>query len=59
MLAARAAATTQVIVINTTHERTTAEGGCWWEVAIPEVSLRPEVNQAHKGYVAAKQNQRL
>jgi 3D-(3,5/4)-trihydroxycyclohexane-1,2-dione acylhydrolase (decyclizing) len=59
MLAARAATTTQVIVINTTHERTTAEGGCWWEVAIPEVSLRPEVNQAHKAYVAAKQNQRL
>ncbi len=59
MRAARAASSTQVIVVNTTHERTTAEGGCWWEVAIPEVSLRPDVNQAHTAYVAAKQNQRL
>ncbi len=31
--AARAAARTQVIVIDTTHTRTTDDGGCWWEVA--------------------------
>ena len=58
MVAARAARKTQVIVIDTTHTRTT-DGGCWWEVAIPEVSQRSEVQQAHARYVAAKQDQRL
>ena len=58
MVAARAARKTQVIVIDTTHTRTT-DGGCWWEVAIPEVSQRSEVQQAHERYVTAKQDQRL
>ena len=48
----------QVIVIDTTHTRTT-DGGCWWEVAIPEVSVRPEVNAAHANHVAAQSGQRL
>jgi 3D-(3,5/4)-trihydroxycyclohexane-1,2-dione acylhydrolase (decyclizing) len=56
--AARAATRTQVIVIDTTHTRTTADGGCWWEVAIPEVSTRAEVGVAHAAYVAAKKDQR-
>ena len=59
MVAARAATKTQVLVIDTTHHRTTAEGGCWWEVAIPEVSVRPEVNEAFERYTAAKQAQRI
>jgi len=59
MVAARAATTTQVLVIDTTHTRTTAEGGCWWEVGIPEVSQRAEVREARLGYDAAKQQQRL
>jgi 3D-(3,5/4)-trihydroxycyclohexane-1,2-dione acylhydrolase (decyclizing) len=59
MVQARAATKTQVLVIDTTHTRTTDDGGCWWEVAIPEVSQRPEVDQAHARYVAAKQNQTL
>ncbi|MCX7276753.1 MAG: 3D-(3,5/4)-trihydroxycyclohexane-1,2-dione acylhydrolase (decyclizing) [Burkholderiales bacterium] len=59
MVAARAATKSQVIVIDTTHERTTAEGGCWWEVAIPEVSERPAVNEAFERYTAAKQTQRI
>lgn len=59
MVAARAASKTQVVVIDTTHHRTTAEGGCWWEVAIPEVSDRSEVNEAHTRYAAAKLEQRL
>ncbi len=58
MVAARAATRTQVIVINTTHTRTTDDGGCWWEVAIPEVSQRPEVDAAQAAYQAAKQQQR-
>ncbi len=58
MVAARAATRTQVIVIDTTHTRTTADGGCWWEVAIPEVSERAEVGAAHAAYVAAKKDQK-
>ncbi|MET3493510.1 3D-(3,5/4)-trihydroxycyclohexane-1,2-dione acylhydrolase (decyclizing) [Variovorax boronicumulans] len=57
--AARAASGTQVIVIDTTEERTTPDGGCWWEVAIPEVSARAEVNEARARYEAAKRDQKL
>jgi len=59
MRSARAARKTQVVVIDTTHTRTTEDGGCWWEVAIPEVSDRAEVATAHAAYVAAKKNQQL
>ena len=59
MVRARAAKHTQVLVIDTTHTRVTAEGGCWWEVAIPEVSERPEVNDAHARFLAAKPDQRI
>ncbi|MEO0003929.1 MAG: hypothetical protein RLZZ22_1621, partial [Pseudomonadota bacterium] len=58
MVKARAARRTQVIVIDTTHHRIT-DGGCWWEVAIPEVSDRAEVQQARAGYEQAQQGQRL
>ena len=58
MVKARQAQRTQVIVIDTTHTRTT-DGGCWWEVAIPEVSVRPEVNAAHANHVVAQSGQRL
>jgi 3D-(3,5/4)-trihydroxycyclohexane-1,2-dione acylhydrolase (decyclizing) len=57
MVTARAASKTQVLVIDTTHTRTTNDGGCWWEVAIPEVSERAEVNEAYARYSAAKQSQ--
>jgi 3D-(3,5/4)-trihydroxycyclohexane-1,2-dione acylhydrolase (decyclizing) len=59
MVKARAAKRTQVLVIDTTHTRVTAEGGCWWEVGIPEVSERPAVNAAYAGFLEAKQNQRV
>ena len=59
MVAARAAKTTQVIVIATTHSRITEDGGCWWEVGIPEVSQRSEVREAHARYLDAKTKQRL
>jgi 3D-(3,5/4)-trihydroxycyclohexane-1,2-dione acylhydrolase (decyclizing) len=58
MQKARAARRTQVLVIDTTPERTTDDGGCWWEVAVPEVSGRREVNEAEAAYRAAKQQQR-
>jgi len=55
---ARAATRTQVIVVATTHTRTTDDGGCWWEVGIPEVSERPEVAAAAAAARDAKQSQR-
>jgi 3D-(3,5/4)-trihydroxycyclohexane-1,2-dione acylhydrolase (decyclizing) len=59
MVKAREATTTQAIVIDTTHTRVTADGGCWWEVAIPEVSERTQVLDARKTYEKAKKSQRL
>lgn len=59
MVKARAAKRTQVLVIDTTHTRTTQEGGCWWEVGIPEVSERPGVNAAYAGFLSARNDQRV
>jgi 3D-(3,5/4)-trihydroxycyclohexane-1,2-dione acylhydrolase (decyclizing) len=59
LVAARAAPTTQVVVIDTTHTRVTGDGGCWWEVGIPEVSPRAGVREAHAGAIDAKTRQRL
>jgi 3D-(3,5/4)-trihydroxycyclohexane-1,2-dione acylhydrolase (decyclizing) len=59
MAEARRANKTQVLVITTTHTRTTPDGGCWWEVAIPEVSDRPEVQRARADYDAAKHHQSI
>jgi 3D-(3,5/4)-trihydroxycyclohexane-1,2-dione acylhydrolase (decyclizing) len=55
---ARAATSTQVIVIDTSPWRTTEDGGCWWEVAIPQVSPRAEVQRAREQYEASKGRQR-
>jgi 3D-(3,5/4)-trihydroxycyclohexane-1,2-dione acylhydrolase (decyclizing) len=58
LVRARAATKSQVLVIDTTHRRTTDDGGTWWEVALPEVSPRPEAMAAHARYVEAKKKQR-
>ncbi len=50
LLHARQATKTQVIVINTDPQRSTSEGGTWWDVAIPEQSDRQEVRQARSQY---------
>ena len=42
-----------VIVIDTDPYPATEHGGTWWEVAIPEVSERPKVNEKRKAYVEA------
>ncbi|MFS8180614.1 3D-(3,5/4)-trihydroxycyclohexane-1,2-dione acylhydrolase (decyclizing) [Pseudovibrio denitrificans] len=47
------------IVIDTDPLPTMPEGGHWWDVAVPEVSKRKEVNEARKGYESALTNQRL
>ena len=55
---ARAADRTYVICIETDPAHTTAEGGAWWEVAVPEVSARAEVRAARAQYVDDKRKQR-
>jgi len=59
MRSAREARTTQVIVIDTTHTRITEEGGCWWDVGIPEVSSREKVRDAYTQYRVKKGSQRV
>lgn len=54
MVRARAADRTCVICIDTDPARTTEAGGCWWEVAVPEVSERSEVRQARALYQEQK-----
>ena len=58
LVRARAARRTYLIAIDTDHRRTTEEGGCWWEVAVPEVSSSKNVQQARREYDMAKQQQR-
>ena len=58
MVRARAGTKTQVIVVDTTHARTTDDGGCWWEVAVPQVSDRPAVDAAAAASREAKRAQR-
>jgi 3D-(3,5/4)-trihydroxycyclohexane-1,2-dione acylhydrolase (decyclizing) len=50
---------TTVLVIDTDPLITTEEGGNWWDVAVPEVSPRPQVNAARAEYEKAMQTQRV
>lgn len=50
---------TTVIVIDTDPLITTDAGGHWWDVAVPEVSSRPEVNAARAEYEKALKGQRV
>jgi 3D-(3,5/4)-trihydroxycyclohexane-1,2-dione acylhydrolase (decyclizing) len=50
---------TTVIVIDTDPLITTEEGGNWWDVAVPEVSPREQVNAARAAYVKALAAQRI
>lgn len=47
---AKSADRTSVIVIDTDPMITTEAGGWWWDVAVPEVSDRPQVRKARKAY---------
>ncbi len=42
-----------VVVIDTDPYPSTEYGGTWWEVAVPEVSTRPEVNEKRAAYEVA------
>ena len=47
---ARASTRTHVIVIETDAIASTDAGGAWWDVAVPEVSPRPQVAEARARY---------
>ena len=59
MKAARGHTRTTVIVVDTDPLETTDAGGHWWDVAVPEVSVRPQVEAARENYIKARQLQRL
>jgi 3D-(3,5/4)-trihydroxycyclohexane-1,2-dione acylhydrolase (decyclizing) len=50
---ARASDRTHVIVIETDPAVSTAEGGAWWDVPVPEVSSRGRVKEARQAYEQA------
>ncbi len=50
---------TTVIVIDTDPLISTDAGGTWWDVAVPEVSQRPQVNAARKAYEEKLKSQRV
>ncbi|HET9763482.1 MAG TPA: 3D-(3,5/4)-trihydroxycyclohexane-1,2-dione acylhydrolase (decyclizing) [Casimicrobiaceae bacterium] len=55
---ARASERTYLVCIETDPNRTTEEGGWWWEVAVPEVSEREAVRKARAAYEEGKKKQR-
>jgi len=56
---ALAAEHTSVVVIRTDPHISTSAGGHWWDVGVPEVSTRPQVNAARADYEAKRKLQRL
>ncbi|MEQ1899258.1 MAG: 3D-(3,5/4)-trihydroxycyclohexane-1,2-dione acylhydrolase (decyclizing) [Devosia sp.] len=50
---------TTVVVIDTDPLISTDAGGHWWDVAVPEVSVRPQVNAARREYEAALKGQKI
>jgi 3D-(3,5/4)-trihydroxycyclohexane-1,2-dione acylhydrolase (decyclizing) len=59
LAAAREAKGVQAIVLDTDPINTTDAGGHWWDVAVPEVSVRPTVNAARAAYEKALPLQRV
>jgi 3D-(3,5/4)-trihydroxycyclohexane-1,2-dione acylhydrolase (decyclizing) len=58
LVRARASKRTCVVSIDTSPWRSTEEGGCWWEVAVPAVSGREEVAAARRQYEQDRKRQR-
>ncbi|MBK8452202.1 MAG: 3D-(3,5/4)-trihydroxycyclohexane-1,2-dione acylhydrolase (decyclizing) [Thiofilum sp.] len=56
LVRARQAQSTYVIALKT-DPYMTSQGGYWWDVAVPEVSEREPVLNAHAAYIAAKNKQ--
>ncbi len=55
---ARASDRTYAVVIDTEAATITDAGGHWWDVTVPEVSVRPSVQAAREDYVANRERQR-
>ena len=55
---ARDASVTQVILIDTDAGPSTDAGGFWWDVAVPQVSVRPQVETALEDYERKRRLQR-
>ncbi|MFB3816838.1 MAG: 3D-(3,5/4)-trihydroxycyclohexane-1,2-dione acylhydrolase (decyclizing) [Candidatus Methylomirabilales bacterium] len=58
LVRARRAAGPYLITLETDPACGTAEGGAWWDVAVPEVSARAEVRAARAAYEAQRRAQR-
>ena len=56
MARAKAADKSYVIALDT-DPFATSDGGCWWDVAVPEVSSREQVQQSREAYLASKKDQ--
>ena len=56
---AKTSAIPVVIVIDTDPMPSTEAGGTWWDVAVPQVSVRAEVRAARVAYEAATARQRV
>ena len=52
MVRALASPRTYVVVIDTDPSLSTEAGGAWWDVAVPQVSQRPQVVAARAAYDA-------
>ncbi len=59
LAAAKGSSIPVVIVIDTDPWPSTAAGGTWWDVAIPQQSTRTEVRAKLEDYQKSTQNQRL
>ncbi len=46
------------VVVIDTDPVSASPGGCWWEVEVPEVSVRNEVLEKHKSAVVSRQRER-
>jgi 3D-(3,5/4)-trihydroxycyclohexane-1,2-dione acylhydrolase (decyclizing) len=55
---ARGSERSHVIVIDTDALATTEAGGNWWDVAVPEISSRTEVEEARADYLVRRKDQR-
>ena len=55
---ARMSKLSYVIVIDTDPDITTSEGSSWWEVGMPQVSMRAQVKKAYRAQQQGKQEQR-
>ena len=59
LAAAKGAKIPQVVVIDTDPWPGTEAGGTWWDVGVPQVSTRAEVNAARANYEQKQKDQRL